>query len=490
MLRIMTGMRKFAVVIPTYNRPELLKRAVASALNQTLKPHEVVIINDGETPIPSFDDATVRVIATKGQEGPTKARNLAVSSLKTETDAVTYLDDDDELWPMHLKAHSDALDSGAAFAFSKALYKWPNLYHSIDPEPNNNGPKRYYDPNALLEQNIAPVSSFSHTKEAFFEVGGWDTTILRMEDWDFWGRLFIRYGPPKFVDEITNAISKGLDDNRTDSSRFVYSMACSWRDIVADRLKYMASNKKCKITEYELERFHIPKVGVVMPVYNAAKYLGQALDSILDQTFKDHEIIIVNDGSTDESRQIICAYKDPRIRLFDMPGGNSGVTKALNYGLLLSRSEYIARMDADDVSSTDRFRQQVEFLDRNKDVMLVGTGFLSMDEELKTVNWANVVETSPDDIKKTLLERCCIGHPTVMMRRRMIEILGGYSESPDCHAVEDYELWLRASQRFKLANIPYFLLKYREYGGQISRSLRSVQQTNFEKVRSSYRDKK
>jgi glycosyltransferase involved in cell wall biosynthesis len=264
-------------------------------------------------------------------------------------------------------------------------------------------------------------------------------------------------------------------------------MACSWRDIVDDRLRFMASQGRGRLTEDDLRRFHIPRVGVVMPVFNAERYLEEALNSMGDQTYRDFEVLAVNDGSTDESRRILERHAGPNLRIFDLPR-NCGVTKALNLGLLVSRSEYLARMDADDVSMPDRLSKQVDFMDENRDIGIVGSMFWSMDELLSSVTWANQdIPLSPADISMELMNRCCIGHPTIMMRRRVVETIGGYDESPDCKAVEDYELWLRASKRFKIANMPLHLLKHRTYSGQVSSVLAETQRANFLKVRDRYR---
>jgi len=486
-----------AVIIPTFNRPDLLRRAVGSAILQEKLPREIIVVNDGPDPVAlpestlinvQSEKVLIRCISTEKRQGPTYARTLALKNLSPNINAVCYLDDDDELLSNHISLLSAELDAGAHFAFSRATYKHTNGTQTEDPEPGNSGPKRYYDPEALLSQNIAPVSSFMHTVEASTEIGGWDCSLVRMEDWDFWARMYIRYGAPKFVNAATNVIYKGLGENRTDSNIFVYAMSCSWRDIVADRIKHMSAQNRSKVTFEDLVQFHIPKIGVVMPVFNAEKYLRPAVESILTQSFTGWELIAVNDGSTDSSRRILEEYavRDRRIRIFDMPR-NSGVTAALNYGLLVSRSEYVARMDADDISDPSRFFWQQKYLDEHRDVMVVGTNFCSMNEDLTKCIWVNDLPKEPEDVRKALLESCCIGHPTVMMRRRIIEILGGYSTSPDHKAVEDYELWLRISQKYKIANIGQSLLTYRHHDSQVSSRLEGEQRENARKVRAKYR---
>jgi len=360
-------------------------------------------------------------------------------------------------------------------SFSKAVY---NALGGLN-EPTG---ANFYNKTALLERNIAPLSAFSHTKEAFFEIGGWDTTLLEAYEWDYWARLFIRYGPPAFIDSVTTSINRAWP-NEIESSKIR-----SWEQVVGARIKHMSFQYRHKVEEKDLAKFHVPKLTVLMPVYNAEKYLLSALKSISAQTFHDFEVLAIDDGSTDSSKAILEQYaeSDERFKIVSMPR-SSGVTKTLNHGLVMSRTEYVARMDADDISLPDRFKKQVDFLDSNPDVMLCGGAFLSMNTDMTQVIWTNNVETEPADIKKTLLDRCCIGHPTVMMRRSLIENIGLYSEDQDCLAVEDYELWLRASVKFKLANLPNILLHYRGHDEQVGKKLSTVQKDNFELIRQKYR---
>lgn len=473
---------KTFLVIPTIDRPELLKRAVASALKQDRPFSKILIIDNGETPLPKDFCPGSEIIRGVPYPSVAEARFIAIPHLET-ADAVCYLDDDDELLPHHHSSLLKPIQNGFPFAFSKALFKAKDGSETTDPEPWNFGEKRYYDSTALLRQNIAPVSSFIHTVSAAQKVGWWDPTMERIEDWDFWGRLFIEFGPPAFVDDVTNVIYRGTNGNLT-GSRFSYSMCCSWRDIVSDRLKYLASEKRGLVIDDDRRRFRIPTIGVVMPFHNAQQHLPQAIESILSQDYHDFELIGINDGSTDSSRDIFCSYmaKDGRLRLFDT-GEKRGVTKALNFGLLVSRSKYIARMDADDWSAPERLGLQARFLDKNRDIMVVGSNFLSMDEGLSSVIWDNRLPLEHDKIRGELLRGwCCIGHPTVMMRRRAIEVVDGYDESANCKGVEDYDMWLRISRKYKMANLPECLLKYRTHKGQISQQISTVQSENVKRV--------
>ena len=476
-----------AVIIPTANtRPAELERAVRSVIPQA----KAIVVNDGLGPLQSLDGIALlgaTVVNTNGAEGPSAARNRGFAAIGGDIEAVSYLDDDDELLPNHVADLTAGLGT-ASYAFGRAVFRYSNGQETDDPEPANKGitkPKRYYDPSVLLTQNIAPVSSFMHTVAAFREIGGWDESLLRMEDWDFWARMFIRFGPPNKIMAATSIIHKG-EENRSDYNKYAYSMSCSWRDVVADRLRCLSLQKRAKVEEGDLRKFHVPRIGVVLPAWNAEKYLPEALDSLRRQTYPDWEALVVDDGSTDGTGALARAYatKDRRIRVFPL-SSNRGVSKALNYGLLVSRSEFVARMDADDVCEPERFAEQVAFLDSHKDIVLCGTWFWSMDEDLKNVKWENRTPVAPEDVKRDLLKSCCMGHPTVMMRRRVVETIGAYNEAPDRESVEDYDLWVRASKRFKLANIPRFLLKYREHPGQVCSVKKALQQKNVSLLKAS-----
>jgi glycosyltransferase involved in cell wall biosynthesis len=206
------------------------------------------------------------------------------------------------------------------------------------------------------------------------------------------------------------------------------------------------------------------RVSVLMSVWNGDRYLCQAIESILNQTFRDFEFLIINDGSTDRSRDIILSYTDNRIRLIDN-GTNLGLTESLNQGLELARGEYIARQDTDDVSLPDRISKQVSFLDDHLEVGLLGTWTRAFDTRGVFVSeWRTPLNNSL--IRWSLLFGTSIAHPSVMMRRSAIEQAGGY------HAwalyAEDYDLWCRMSLRTQIANLPEFLVWRRLHSYSVS----------------------
>ena len=213
-----------------------------------------------------------------------------------------------------------------------------------------------------------------------------------------------------------------------------------------------------------------PKVSVLMSVYNGESYLGEAVESILNQTFIDFEFIIVDDGATDSTWSILSEYaaRDKRIVLLQNKN-NIGLAKSLNKGLAMARGEYIARQDADDISLSVRFVNQVEYLDKNREVGVLGTEVELIDDCGRPMLNYNppFLPTTPGMVRWTLFFRCCLHHPTVMARRRAYNNLGGYS--PGCPYAEDYELWLRlAVARIKICNLQQKLVRLRKHSGSVT----------------------
>lgn len=209
----------------------------------------------------------------------------------------------------------------------------------------------------------------------------------------------------------------------------------------------------------------MPRVSVVMSVYNGQKYLKESIESILNQTYKDFEFVIINDGSNDNSKKIIESFSNKRIMLISRE--NKGLIFSLNQAIGVAKGQYLARMDADDISDPTRFQKQVEFMDAHPDVALCGTW-------AKIINQAGHVvgqyktPTASTQIRRAILFHNPFIHPTVMFRRSIINEIGNYN--PHFKNIEDYELWTRIVYKYNTANIGEFLISYRTTKESITQS--------------------
>jgi glycosyltransferase involved in cell wall biosynthesis len=205
-----------------------------------------------------------------------------------------------------------------------------------------------------------------------------------------------------------------------------------------------------------------PLVSIILPIYNAAPFLKEALDSVLKQSYTHFEVIAINDGSTDNPELIIHTYHDPRLK-YVTNETNKGVAKTLNQAIHLSTGEFIMRMDADDIIEQDKIFKQIHFFKLNPNIDILGTSFsqFSYDKPLYT-------DLPLEDalIKLHLFFRCCLCHPTVMMRKKtLIDFNLAYNES--LITAEDYALWMEAFKKgMRFANLPEKLLCYRQHPNQ------------------------
>jgi len=221
-----------------------------------------------------------------------------------------------------------------------------------------------------------------------------------------------------------------------------------------------------------------PKISVVMSVYNGEKHIRKAIQSILRQTYQDFEFIIVNDCSTDKTVEIIKSFNDNRIIIIENPG-NIGLTKSLNKGVKEAKGEYIARMDADDISLPHRFETQIKFLEENKDHGLVGSSYYKMDDSGKTVFWVKVL-TEDSELRQGLKRQNWFGHGSVLIKKSAFIECNGYDE--DFKYAQDYDLWVRISERFKVANIEEPLYRWRLSTDGVTVSKQKEQRSYADKV--------
>lgn len=215
-----------------------------------------------------------------------------------------------------------------------------------------------------------------------------------------------------------------------------------------------------------------PLISVILPVYNAEDFIGEAIQSILNQTYTNFELIILHDGSNDNTLHVIQQITDPRIILVN-DGQNKGLVHRLNQGIDLAKGQYIARMDADDISTPDRFEKQVNILNNQPEIGIVSSWF-------KLLGGSNKVIKQPISSGKilfSLLYSCPVTHPAVMLRA---ELLNNARYHAEFFPVEDYHLWYMLSDKTFFYNIPEVLLHYRVHNQSVSK-LQQTKQDNMTK---------
>lgn len=207
--------------------------------------------------------------------------------------------------------------------------------------------------------------------------------------------------------------------------------------------------------------FEGPRVSVLLPVWNGETFLAAALESILRQTLSSFELIVIDDGSTDASAAIAenFARSDDRVRL--LRRAHEGLSASLNAGMAAVRGEYVARMDADDISVPHRLQKQVEYLDAHPACAAVGAWIEVIDEAGRLVGRKTFVKTHEEILAALLQGISAIAHPTVVMRRDVFRAAGGYDASR--YPSDDLDLWFRLAERGELANLGEVLLRHRRH---------------------------
>ncbi|MDT8317000.1 MAG: glycosyltransferase family 2 protein [bacterium] len=207
----------------------------------------------------------------------------------------------------------------------------------------------------------------------------------------------------------------------------------------------------------------MPKVTILMPVYNGERYLREAVDSMLGQTFQDFEFIIINDGSTDGTSQILSSYDDPRIIIINQ--GNVGLSKSLNRGFKMARGAYIARMDCDDISLPQRLEKQVALMEREPLTGVCGTWIKTIGDNGRSV-WN--YPAASEEIRCRMIFESVIAHPSAVIRRSFFEKYNLYYDE-NLNQAQDYALWVKCASLFDLKNISEVLLMYRIHPDQVGR---------------------
>lgn len=227
----------------------------------------------------------------------------------------------------------------------------------------------------------------------------------------------------------------------------------------------------------------VPRVSVILPVYNAEQFVAEAVLSILGQSFSDFELIAIDDGSTDRSAAILDSLAAKDARIIVLRQSNSGLIATLNRGCASARGQYLARMDADDVSLPERLRTQVQYLENHPEIGIVGTWFQDISAG-GTAGRVWPLPAAPAVVQWFLMFGDCIAHPSIMARSGVFRELGYYNS--DALHVEDYDLWIRACAVTKIANIRSVLLRYRFNAGSVSAQNIGIQNESALKLQQAF----
>ena len=217
----------------------------------------------------------------------------------------------------------------------------------------------------------------------------------------------------------------------------------------------------------------MPKVSVIIPTYNSMRFLTETVESVLRQTHRDFELLIVDDGSSDRTVQWVSELVDPRVKVISQQ--NQGVCVARNTGIADAQGEYIAFLDHDDLWQPTKLEKQVRCLDENPAVGLVHTWMVLVDEGGKSTGRV-MTSNAEGDVWKQLIEQNTIASSSVMVRRCCFETVGVFSPSRDLYTVEDWDLWIRIASRYPFAMIKEPLLSWRQHANNGSKNWRLMEQ--------------
>ncbi len=529
-------MIKVSVIIPTWNRGYIIEKTIKSVLDQTMSDLEVLVCDDGSTDdtfekVSKIKDPRVRWISGAKGGRPAIPRNNGIREAKGEW--LAFLDSDDEWIPEKLEKQLKLAEKEGALAVSSNASRFipgqgiSGSYLDLQKE-------RITLDDLLKTNEIVTSSALIHNSliavvEGFPE----DEKLRTIEDYAFWLRIatqtdFAFFGEQLVIyrDDAENSIRGEEIVDAWLQRKFVFNNFVSWSekytqlkgftDIVNeqyeiaiatrlikngkitheginDELKFLKDESESikKSISYRLgfillhpwsiflkeEEKRLPLVTVLMPVYNGEKYLKMAIDSILNQTYKNFELLIINDGSTDKSESIISKYSDERI-FYVKNEKNLGLVTTLNKGLALAKGDYIARMDCDDISMPMRFEKQVRFMDENDEVGVCGT-WIKFFGEGPGIVVKNPV--SHREIECKLLFSNPMAHPTVMLRKSFFDRFN-LTYSSNYQLAEDFELWHRCVKLFKFHNIPEVLLRYRITAGSETHSKQDFLQETVDSI--------
>jgi len=525
-----------SVIMPTYNRPEMLRTAIQSVLNQTFQDFEIIVVNDaGEDAnfvIKAFNSPKISYIRHETNKGLAAARNSGILAARGKY--IAYLDDDDIFYPEHLATLVQRLESDGSFvAYTDAHRVHLEERDGITTVVGRDLPYSMdFDYQRILFENFIPVLCVMHRRECLEQVGGFDPLLHRLEDWDLWIRMSRHY-QFHHVPTVTCAFTWRTVGGATmtsanweafDWARLRVSHKCrpllphipaaeAWHaEFAATASERLAAALELALTarryapralfgtddmdevrscarqlseqhpEHRVQMTRLleliesyaylapksgsamllggggkesgpkPLVSVIVPTHNRPGMLKDTVQSVLDQTFQDFEIIVINDAGQDVS-SVVQAFNSPKISYLSHET-NKGLAAARNTGIRAARGKYLAYLDDDDIYYVNHLEVLVTFLESTNFNVAYTDSYRAIQESHNGVYATTKRETlySFDfDYDKILIENF-IPVLCIMHRRKCLEKSGYFDETLDRH--EDWDLWIRMSRHYKFAHIP------------------------------------
>ena len=479
---------KVSVVIPVYNGSDFMREAIDSALNQTYRNIEVIVVNDGssdnsEEIAKSYGNKIIYFYKENG--GVASALNLGIKKMTGEY--FSWLSCDDVYFPEKINEQINCIKYNR-----DVLVVYSNVEY-IDENSNPISKTSHEKVHSIekLNDGLYPVlkglangCSIMISKKCFDSIGMFDETLQTSNDYDMWFRLFriskiqfipkvlIKYRLHKnqgtktsnvYIKESNELWIKIMESMTTDEMLKIEKSVYEFYTKFANQMKeasflnaYRTATKLAKKNDPK----KTPKVSVIMPCFNTEKYLSEAVESILNQTFTDFELIIVDDGSTDGSWEIINKYKKNDDRIIAIKNKtNEGISKSMNIGLNIARGEYVTRMDSDDISLPKRFNRQVIFLDKNHKYGLCSVNISSIDAKGKILSEALFIDTNIP-LEWLFLWLNPISNAPTMYRSEIVKKFSiSYNEK--LKTAEDYDFLCKIIQHTRVAQIKEVLYIYR-----------------------------
>lgn len=481
---------KVTILIPVYNGSNFIKQAIQSAINQTYKNIEILVINDGSTDngktekvIKEFGDKVKYIKKENG--GVASALNLGIKEATGEY--IAWLSHDDIYLPNKIEKEIKALekleDKNTIIFSNFELIDENGITFSTTNFTKNIRKEKFCQGIYPVLKGAVNGCSILIPKICFEDAGYFKEELKTTNDYEMWIRLFSKY-PSYFIEDAI--IKYRIHPNQDTNKNPVYISECNelWKNIINSlsentvknwgfdifnvymtlyiQMKNSKFNEAAKLAYEKAKSIYekiIPKVSIAMPCYNSSKYLGKAIESILEQTYCNFELIIVDDKSTDNTMEQIKQYaeKDFRIKVLSNEF-EKGVSGAMNTAIKHSTGQYFTRMDSDDISALTRIENQVNFLESNKKYGVCSVN-ISMIDELGNIYNENVYPDSKIPHEWTFLWTNPIPNAPCMYRTNIIK--DNNILFSNLKTAEDYEFLSHIIVKNKVYMLPEALYLYR-----------------------------